>query len=246
MNHNTQELRAGIDNWLAGKNIRAGEVAAFDKVRIIADACDAAIAKGVLDALPLAVLTEGAGSTSNIVRGNTIELIVGMQERRLNVDALLLALFHGKKAKARLTALAVLKSGKTTKAVLDDILIAALADKNAVMVFEAAMLAVVYSRKKWLLPHMQARAAEFKGVARLYQLLDKGYVRNRMPDGSWRLEVLMLAEGVRYADIPDEEMQARGIDAIVAALQINDPARDPTPVELVRESSASDASRDGV
>ncbi|HEY8026473.1 MAG TPA: hypothetical protein VIF60_18160 [Burkholderiaceae bacterium] len=244
MDDNIQGLRAGIDNWLAGKNIRAGEVAAFDKVRAIADACDAAIAQGRLDTLRLALITEGAGNASNIVRGNTIELIVGMQGRGLNVDVLLLALFHGKKAKARLSALAVLKWGKTDNAVLDDILVAAVSDKDAV-VYEAAMLAVVYSRKKWLLPHMQAKAAQLKGIARLYQLLDKGYVRNRMPDGSWRLEVLMLAEGVRYADIPDKEMQARGIDAIVAALQINDPARDPTPVELVRESSASDASRDG-
>ena len=73
-------------------------------------------------------------------------------------------------------------------------------------------------------------------MARMKQLPARGYVCNQLPDGSWRLDVLMLAEGVRYTTVRDTVMRMREVPAIVAELQINDPVREPTSVEVVRTS----------
>ena len=144
-------------------------------------------------------------------------------------------LFAHKRAKMRVLALRCLTSGAAQNTLVDDLLLAALSDKDSAVRFEAASIATLSFRKKWLAAHMHAAAKESVGGARLLQLLTHGHIANRMPDGSLRLEVLSHGYGITYRDVNEQDIVEHGLAAIVKRIRDEPPfiesSRAVLPVE---------------
>ncbi len=208
-------LRQRYDAWFAGRKSRASELAAIPVVLTLADACDAAIAAGALADEHVALLLAALADKYSMVWANAKEMMGWLQAAGVDTAPVVRTLFAHKRAKLRVLALRCLSSGAAQNTLVDDLLLAALSDKDPAVRLEAASIATLSFRKKWLAAHMHAVAKESVGGARLLRLLMHGHVANRMPDGSFRLEVLHHGYGITYRDVSDEEVAAHGLAVIV-------------------------------
>ena len=223
-------LRQRYDARFAGRKGRASEQAATPIVLALADACDAAIAMGRLADEHVALMLAALAGKASMVWGNAKEMVGWLQVAGVDTAPIVRTMFAHKRAKIRVLALHCLTSGAAQNTLVDDLLLAALSDPDAWAT--AADIATVRFRKRWLVRHMDAAAKSSKGVAYYQQLLARGFVANRMPDGTHWLEVLISTGGIRRRTVSDEDMATRGIAAIVEEL------RQPDDLTVVRGERA--------
>lgn len=207
--------RQRYDAWFAGRKSRASEQAAIPVVLALADACDAAIATGRLADEHAALMLAALADKASMVWANAKEMVGWLQAAGVDTAPVLRTLFAHKRAKLRVLVLRCLTSGAAQNTLVDDLLLAALSDKDSAVRFEAASIATLSFRKKWLAAHMHAVAKESVGGARLLRLLMHGHIANRMPDGSHRLEVLNRGYGITYRDVSEEDIVGHGLAFLV-------------------------------
>ena len=216
-------LRERYDAWLSGRKIRESERAAVAALLVLASACDAAIAAGRLSDEHVELLLPALADKAALLRGNARELVGWLQAHGVDTAPVVRTLFAHKRAKLRVLALQCLASGAAQNTLVDDLLLAALSDKDAGVRLEAASIATLSFRKKWLVPHMHGVAKESQGGARFQRLLAHGHVANRLPDGSHWLEVLNRGYGITYRGVSAEDMATHGLAAHVERIRNEEP-----------------------
>lgn len=226
--------RERIEIWLSGRKSRASEQAAIEALLAVADACDSAIKERGLSDEQISLLLGAAASKSALLQGNTIQLINWIQVLGVDAGTVVRQLFRSKRAKLRRVALACVSSGASPNSLLDELLINALSDDDKNVCAVAAHMASVHFRKKWLVPIMEPAAHLSKGVAYYQQLLKDGVVANRMPDGTYWLEVLIDSGGIRRRSISADEMERLGFDVIVNQMAECELGHPKIPVEASR------------
>lgn len=147
-------------------------------------------------------------------------------------------LFAHKRPKLRVMALRCLTSGAAQNTLVDELLLAALSDRDPTVSDEAASIATTSFRKKWLALHMDAAAQASPGAARYQRLLVRGYIANRLRDGSQQLEVLLPGGGISYRTVSEEDLASQGLASLVAQIRDASPYIEsegvPLPVEEAR------------
>jgi hypothetical protein len=238
-------LRERFDAWLAGRKNRDSERAAIDALLAVVDACDAAIAAGRLAPAHVELLLAALGDKSSMLSANARELVGWLQACGVDTEPVLRPLFTHKRAKLRVLALRCLDSGAAPNSLVDELLLAGLSDKDPDVQMEAASLATLSFRKKWLAPHLDALAAVSVGGERLRRLLVHGHVANRLPDGSLQLEVLARGFGTTHRTVGAEDVAAQGLAAVVERIRAEPPflASDRDVVLPVEEERVLDESR---
>jgi hypothetical protein len=234
------QLKDRYEAFFQRRSNQARDLEQIPFVLKVAEECDIAISRGSLSDDQIDLLVNYGSSKFAIVWCNVAEMIVRMQFKGIDMSQVLIRLSQSKQLNGRLAAVGCLRSQSTPNAVVDTILIAALNDKSKKICLHAAAIATYYYRKRWLLPLIEKAIAKDPAIARYRDLLRDGYQLEKCEDGAYHLIVLSDVEcGTERDNISAEELNTRGIEAIVAEWKNRESVLDlprPPAVEEFRQS----------
>ena len=191
----------------------------------VADAYDAATESGALSAAQLERLVEGASDTRALLWNNATNLLMKLSGRWPEAAEAIATMFRSRRAHVRFAAICSL-GRETPVAITDTLLKAGLCDKSSRVRWKAVDRANQLERRNLVPEITAALASESDAKARgsmeldLRMLRDGHWVRSESPGRL--LVTARLRNGISSRMVSDDELRAKGLDAILAELRRHD------------------------